>query len=569
MRVAALRQSPSVRSSINPVVKRTATSVVESLESRQLFAAAPASLDALAGNGRATLTWPAVNGATSYQAYRGTASGQEAATPVATGLGSATFTDTGLTNGSPYFYEVTAVDASGESGKSIEASVTPAVPPTIVTTAAATVSADQTTASLNTLGADASGEENLVYSWSAVALPDNAGEPILSDNGTNAAKSVTATFFAAGDYALTVTATNASGETATNSVDVTVGQTLSSVTVDGGAPTIAASTTRQLTATALDQFGNPMASQPNFTWSIAGTGAVDASGAYTAPAADGSGTITAAITGGSLNGSVTLATMTPAAPTGVVAVPLASTQIEVFWRNNAFNESSFRLERSADGSSGWSTVSGANQIDPATTTYIDTDVSAGETWYYRVFAVNAAGDSDAAGGAGATTPQDSSSTTGATAPTAPTLGLVASSTSAIDITYTNPDGADLELEEMGPHDNNFHTVMLPGLDGDGVAHIQGLTSNTDYSFRLRATFGGFSTYSQTLDASTEDPIATLAAPTLYSVTWDPANHDFHVKYDNVDPDQGTIYPSFYIRPDDVPGAFRAPGVGARLVGRQQ
>ena len=71
------------------------------------------------------LSWDPTPGATSYHVYRGTASGGEAATPIATTTSPA-YTDTGLSSTPIYFYEVTAVNSAGESPRSAEdASKTP------------------------------------------------------------------------------------------------------------------------------------------------------------------------------------------------------------------------------------------------------------------------------------------------------------------------------------------------------------------------------------------------------------------------------------------------------------
>jgi len=95
--------------------------------------AAPTGLTATAGNGTVALSWTAISGATSYNIYRGTTSGGESATPIATGITTTGYTDTGLTNGQEYYYEVTAVNSAGISPMSNEASATPsgsAVTPT-------------------------------------------------------------------------------------------------------------------------------------------------------------------------------------------------------------------------------------------------------------------------------------------------------------------------------------------------------------------------------------------------------------------------------------------------------
>jgi hypothetical protein len=92
-------------------------------------AAAPTGLSAAASNGQVGLSWAASIGATSYDIYRATSSGQEGSTPIATGVTATTFTDTNVSGGTTYFYQVTAVDSAGQSAKSTEVLATvPQVP---------------------------------------------------------------------------------------------------------------------------------------------------------------------------------------------------------------------------------------------------------------------------------------------------------------------------------------------------------------------------------------------------------------------------------------------------------
>jgi fibronectin type 3 domain-containing protein len=85
---------------------------------------APTGLAAIAGNAAVMLSWTASSGATSYNIYRGTTSGGEGSTPVGTST-SASFTDTGLTNGTTYYYKVSATNSAGTSAQSGEVSATP------------------------------------------------------------------------------------------------------------------------------------------------------------------------------------------------------------------------------------------------------------------------------------------------------------------------------------------------------------------------------------------------------------------------------------------------------------
>jgi fibronectin type 3 domain-containing protein len=92
---------------------------------------APTGLVATAGNGSVALSWTASAGATSYNIYRGTTSGGEGATPVGTSATNS-FTNTGLTNGTTYYYKVSAANSAGTSAQSSEVSATPAASATSV-----------------------------------------------------------------------------------------------------------------------------------------------------------------------------------------------------------------------------------------------------------------------------------------------------------------------------------------------------------------------------------------------------------------------------------------------------
>jgi PKD repeat protein len=126
----------TVTDSSSPANKASSSVTITATPVQGTAPGAPTGLTASSGNGQVSLSWtpPASNGGvniTSYRVYRGTASGGEVLLTGGgcSGLGAVTScTDTGLTNGQPYFYEVTAVNAIGEGARSNEGTATPTGP---------------------------------------------------------------------------------------------------------------------------------------------------------------------------------------------------------------------------------------------------------------------------------------------------------------------------------------------------------------------------------------------------------------------------------------------------------
>ena len=268
---------------------------------------------------------------------------------------------------------------------------TSGTPPTVVTPASATPNpVTGTTTTLSVQGTDASGAASLSYTWSVSSAPAGAATPTFRVNGTNAAQNTTATFYAAGTYTFQVTLTDPARLTATSSVSVTVYQTLTSVAVSPGSVSLADGSSQQFTATAKDQFGEAMTTQPAWTWTLAsGSGTLNGSGLYTTPST-GSGTASVQASGGGLTSSATVTYgSTPLAPSSLTATAPSGTQVNLSWVNNASNASGFIIQRSTNGTS-WTQLA---TISATTTSYSDKTVNKRKTYYYRVYAYNSLGNS--------------------------------------------------------------------------------------------------------------------------------------------------------------------------------
>src|SRR5207302_730213 len=160
-------------------------------------------------------------------------------------------------------------------------------------------------------------------------------------------------------------------------------------------------------------------------------------------------------------------------------------------------------------------------VGAAVTTYADSGLTANTTYSYRVRASNTGGDSAYSNTA---TP-----TTTVTAPAAPSgLSATAASSTAINLTWVSNSTNETSFKiERALGTGAFSQVGTVGAAVTTYAD-SGLTVNTSYSYRVRASnSGGDSAYSNTASATTlpSSPTApsglsaTATSSTAVSLTW--------------------------------------------------
>jgi hypothetical protein len=164
------------------------------------------------GNAVVHLTWtaPSNGGATinNYKIYRGTSSGSETLL-MTLGSSPTSFDDTSVTNGTTYYYEVSAVNSVGEGARSTETSATPVAPASVVT---------------HIVSLNGHGQTGL-FSWTSWV------DVTIADQNGHGVSGVTVTFAVTGGATTTRTCTtNSTGYCATKNSKVTVSNSKPSVT---------------------------------------------------------------------------------------------------------------------------------------------------------------------------------------------------------------------------------------------------------------------------------------------------------------------------------------------------
>jgi Fibronectin type III domain len=186
--------------------------------------APPTNLTATPGDTQVTLSWSASTGATSYNVLRSTTSGGPY-TQLTSGVTSTTFTDTGLIDGTTYYYVVEAVGPYGTSGYSNQASATPQA-----VTADFSLSASPGNVTLKgsgeadyTVSVTGSGSFNGTVNFGVTGLPNGATYTIGSVTGSGSTMLAVTVPSSSGRSDSTLTITGTSGSlTHTTSVGLKV-----------------------------------------------------------------------------------------------------------------------------------------------------------------------------------------------------------------------------------------------------------------------------------------------------------------------------------------------------------
>ncbi|MDD5190791.1 MAG: fibronectin type III domain-containing protein [Dehalococcoidales bacterium] len=207
------------------------------------------------------------------------------------------------------------------------------------------------------------------------------------------------------------------------------------------------------------------------------------------------------------------ATTAPAAPSNITATSASATHINIYWVDNANNETGFRVQRATVNSftSGLTNFT----VSANVTTYADTTVSPSTTYYYRVIAFNTVGDSAPTGVISATTP--------APATTVPAgasgLSATAPSYNVVNLTWTDNAVNETGIRVQRATNNTFttglsSTTLVPNASS---YTDNAVTANSTYYYRVIAfNAAGDATPSNTATITTPSAPLTIDAAAVFA-----------------------------------------------------
>jgi rhamnogalacturonan endolyase len=361
---------------------------------------APANLSSSAGNGLVSLWWPSTPGATSYNVLRSTTSGSGYTTIATNIIGptcgsvddTAAFADTNVVNGTTYYYVVRATNPNGSSSNSTQAAAMPAVgtPSTPATPIGITATAGNNFVALKwntSSGAARYIVQRTVLTIGAVTTYTPGGiNPYATINSYVTGTNYTDTALANNvTYSYLVSAANANGQS-------------------GNSSAISAMPLPLIPGTPTGLVASVVSNQVTVSWSLvtnASSYIVSRATALAGPYAivDNPEPLTSSIDVGlnynttyyyqvaaanlggiSTNSAAISITTTPPPPAPITAIP-GNAQVFVDW-GDAAGATNYVLQRSTINGGPYTTIVSTN-----VSSYLDTVVVNGTTYYYVVYAI--------------------------------------------------------------------------------------------------------------------------------------------------------------------------------------
>ena len=187
------------------------------------------------------------------------------------------------------------------------------------------------------------------------------------------------------------------------------------------------------------------------------------------------------------------------APSGLTATPISGSQINLNWTDNSSNETNFRVERSQEGSTGWTEIGTSTANSPS---YSSTSLSDCTTYYYRVRIYRF---SDDVYSSYSNTASTSSSGCSLNAPSG--LTATSNSDSQIDLSWTDNSSYETDVRvERSPDGSTGWTEIGTSAAYSRKYSNTGLSACTTYYYRVRVyrfnnnKDGVYSSYSNTASA---------------------------------------------------------------------
>jgi len=486
--------------------------------------AAPSGLTATAiSTTQVNLTWTdASTNETGFQVERSTTSGTGFLL-VNTRVANATsFSNTGFTASTQYFYRIRSINGSGGSAYTAEVSVSTSRPQTPTGLLASVASTSQINLSWTDASTTETGFriERSTTSGTGFTLVTNVAANVTSFSNTGLSSNTT--------YYYRIRAFNGS---INSSFTAQVTTTTSAPAAPTNLVAIAASAT-QINLTWVDAASNETGFQLESS-TTAGTGFVQIATLGVNNTSFNNTALVANTTyyyriravngaGNSLySAEVSASTSIPLVPVSVTTTASSSTRVNLTWTDASNNETGFQIERSTTSGSGFLLVSttAANAVS-----FSNSALTANTTYYYRMRAINAVGNS-------AYTAESVVSTSTPAAPTV--LVATVASITQINLTWTDASTSEtgFQIERSNTSGAGFVLIATTAANETSFSSA-GLVANTVYFYRIRAVNGSLrSGYTSQVTSSTSLPLtptglrATAASTTQINLSWTDASNN--------------------------------------------